>query len=147
MSFAIAAAALSGVSALAQIKAGKQAQLAYKQQAERAKLEGRQKALEYRAKGVDSLRQISKNIASVNARAAAGGIDPFSGTPQTVKAVSTEAGFTDALVLRENAQLVELGGVMQAGEYEMAGRQARLQSYIGAATTLASGAFQYKQLK
>lgn len=136
----IAGVGLGVASAYGQVQAGKAAQRAYRMQAKQAELEGRQKALDYKDKGNQVLTQIRKALATTNARAAAGNIDPFSGTPKTIADMSLEVGFQDVMMAREGAQLAELGGIMQAGQLEMAGQQAKLQGYLGAVGTLAQTA-------
>lgn len=138
--------ALSAVSAVAQIKAGQAAARAYRQQAERAKLEGRQKALEYKRKGVQVLQNIRATLSATNARAAAGNMDPFSGTALSLRGFALQAGTEDFYLTRENALLAETNGIMQAGEYQRAASQAKRQGFIAAIGTVGAGMMSYASI-
>lgn len=138
--------ALSAVSAVAQIKAGQAAARAYRQQAERAKLEGRQQALEYKRKGVQVLRNIRATAATINARAAAGNTDPFSGSALSVRGFAMKAGTEDFYATRENALFAETNGILQAGEYNRAASQAKRQGFIAAIGTIGTGMMSYASI-
>ena len=69
MTFAVASLVLSGVSAMAQLKAGSDTKKAYYAQAEHKKLEGRVEAVKAKEQGIQVLKNTNKALASVGALA------------------------------------------------------------------------------
>lgn len=133
----------SAVSAVGQIQAGRAQARAYRAQAKQAELKGAQDALRYRQQGVEVLRRIRANTAAVTARAASGGMDPYSGSPQSLKNYAQQAGAEEFYLTRENAELARAIGDVNAQQYRMAASQAKLQSYIGAASSVGMAAATY----
>jgi len=131
MSFAAAALAMSSVSALGQIRQG-QAQansltargMGLNVEAKFKRLEGRREALKDKKVVVDKLTEVVQNLASINAAAGAGNIDPFSGNPLGLKIKGRKIGGTDALVAKENAAITILLFNEQAKQLEFAAQQA-----------------------
>lgn len=101
---------------------------AYASQARQAKFQGKQAELKYRQDGLQVLRAISQNMASVNARAAAGSIDPWSGSALSLKNYAEKAGTEEFYLTRENAALQTLFADMNVEQYNMASQQAVRQA-------------------
>ena len=74
------AVAGAAVSAFGQMQAGRAAAKGFGQQAAMAELQGRAEALKYRQQGVATMDRVLRTRATINARAGAGAIDPFSGS-------------------------------------------------------------------
>lgn len=142
MALAVAGSALSAVG---QIQAGKAQAKAYRAQAKQAELQGKQKALEYKQRGVQTLQRLRENVSSTRARAAASGLDPYSGTPASFERYALRVGTEEFQATRESAVLAADAGVQQAAQYSAAASQARRQGYIGALGTAAQTGFQVEQ--
>jgi len=135
-------AAASAVSAIGQIQAGRQQARAYQAQAKQAELQGKQRELQYRQQGVQILRDTRQNISTVTARAAAGGLDPYSGTPSSLKMYAQATGSEESYLARENAELGRISGQVNAQQYRSAASQARRQGFMNAIGTVAGTAMQ-----
>lgn len=132
----IASAALSAVSAVGQMQAGRQQARAYQAQAKQAELKGKQAELQYRQQGLEILRRTRQNISTVTARASAGGMDPYSGSSQSLRNYAAATGAEEFYLSRENAALAQITGEVNAQQYRMAASQARRQGFYNAVGTL-----------
>lgn len=132
--------ALSAVSSIQQIQAGRQQARAYQAQAKQEELKGRRDALAYRQQGVEVLKKIRENTATVTARAAAGGLNPYSGSPQSLKNYAAKEGIGEFYLAQENAELALVIGDANAQQARMAASQARRQGIYSAIGTLGSAA-------
>jgi len=135
---------LAGASA--SLSAGKASQRAYQLQAKQAALNTRldvlrtrTELLNHKRQGIAILEKTASDIATLNARAAAGAINPFSGSILNTAELIRGRGVRDFDVTVQNrrmleleAQLLETGGALQQQEYELAGRNARHQGYVNA---------------
>jgi len=140
---AVAAAVVGGISSIRQ---GQAQQAMYNQQAQQAAIQARSAALsqradtlKYRQDGVEVLKNLARNLGTVNARAAAGSIDPFSGSVDNLVTANLEKGLTDFYTSQENknlsqeqAKLIEAGGLIQVAQYQSAGTTAKRQGYMNA---------------
>ena len=143
----------------AAIQQGRAQQDMYNAQAKQAEMQARNQVLQNRAEvlnhkrqGIEVLKKISQNLASINARAAAGSIDPFSGSVQNLAVYNLGKGVTDFYTSRENqmimqaqSSVIEAGGQMQAAQYQMAGKLAKQQGYINAIASFSGAASDAKQ--
>jgi hypothetical protein len=146
MSWAIAAAVASGLQAVSSIQQGRFQQAQYKIKAKQAELQGRQNALNYSRQALGVLENQRRMAGSLVARSAAGGIDPFSGSPMTVDQWNAfQAGEEYNLGL-ENADMAIAGGLAQSQSLQAAGKQAMKSAYLNAAISVAQGAFMYNSL-
>jgi hypothetical protein len=135
-------AAASAVSAIGQIQAGRQQARAYEAQAKQAELQGKQRELQYRQQGVQILRDTRQNISTVTARAAAGGLAPYSGTPDSLKLYAQATGTEESYLARENAELARVAGEINSQQYQSAASQARRQGFMNAVGTIGGAAMQ-----
>jgi len=181
MTLAVAALALAGVSAVGAIAGGQaqaktaKAQAAATQQAAQAqamaslrqatmqRMQTRSEVLKYREEGANTLEKVLANMATVNARAGAGSIDPFSGSAGALQMyalskgseefgniadsaiITQRSGEIQAGVFEEEAQLTLDRGAAQAALLRYQGKVAKTQSYFKAATTMASAGMSYAQ--
>ena len=131
---------LSVASAFAQIKQGQDAKKAYYAQARYKELEGRIEAVKAKEQGIKALEATRRALASVNATAFAGGLEPTIGTPNTF-AVSQviKPGTTDFFTARANADFAITSSLAQAEDLRFAGRQARKQGLMSGIGSFAQG--------
>jgi len=134
-------AAATAVSAFSQIQAGRDQARALRAQAKQQELQAKQRELQYRQQGVRVLERTRQNISTVTARAASGGLDPYSGTPQSLRMYARQTGTEESYLARENAQLALIGGEINAQQSRAAASQARRQGFYNAIGTVAQGAF------
>ncbi len=147
MTVAVASLVLSGVSAFAQIKAGEAQKKAYYSQARFKELEGRIEAVKAKEQGIKALENTRRALASVNATAFAGGLEPTIGTPNTFAINEIiKPGTSDFFTARDNAFLAISSSEAQAQDLRFAGRQAKQQGYISALGTIASAGMNYQLL-
>jgi hypothetical protein len=119
---AIAAAVFGGIS---KIREGRQAESMYRQQAVQARQQGRGEALKYQQQGNAILRRSVEAQAAARARAAAGGINPFEGSPQFIIELSAAEGLREFDISLDNARLASLQGEGQGLQFITAGRNAK----------------------
>ena len=141
------------ISAVGQIRAGQAQKAMYKAQARQAEIQGRsqairarQEALAYREEGIKSHENTRKYLAPINARGAAGALDPFSGSVGNIMSVNLSEGVSDfysaldnVAMGRANEEIARGAATFQAGIYRAAGSQAMSNAYFNAAKTVVSG--------
>ena len=147
------------LSAYGQVRQGQAQKAMYQAQANQAEIQGRsqaikarQEALAYRQEGVKALENTRRNMATMNARGAAGALDPFSGSVGNLMTLNMGYGVEDYYTALDNVGLAEenqniarAAAQYQAGIYRSAGSAAMRNAYIGAASSLAqagAGAYQ-----
>jgi cell fate (sporulation/competence/biofilm development) regulator YlbF (YheA/YmcA/DUF963 family) len=140
---AIATAAMSAYSSIQQ---GNQEKKFYGQQADQARLQGRVQAVQYEQQANRMLKSSIETQAMARARAAAGGVDPFSGSAQFVQDLSAQEGLADFNTMQDNAALSRISAATQSTNYEDAGRYARKRGLLGAATAIGQGVYRYGRL-
>ena len=141
MSFMAVAAISSGISAMAQIKAGSLAKQQYEDKARREKLQASIDALNARKRGVEALRRTNASLASIIAGTPRTGVSPGIGTvaDRGIFLVMKPAA-EDLRNVAFNANMALAGGVMRAEDARLAGQQAQLQGVIGALSTIGNTA-------
>lgn len=140
---AIAMAVFSGIKSIQQ---GKEQEKTYQMQAAQTQIQSRGEAVKYEQQANGVLRRSLEAQAASRARAAAGGVDPFSGSAMFNQILSAKDGGEEFNLSRENAKLVALGGEAQATQLRAAGRNARSQGLIAGMTSFATAGFGYSQL-
>ena len=136
---------VAGLQAVSSIQQGKYQKAMYGLQAQQAELQGRQKALAYSNQALQVLERQRKMSSTIAARAAAGGIDPFTGSPMTVDRYNAFKAGEEYNLGIENADMAIAGGLAQSQSLQAAGKQAMKQAYINAAVSVASGVYSYGQ--
>ena len=141
MSFMAVAAISSGISAMAQIKAGSLAKRQYEDKARREKLQASIDALNAKKRGVEAIRRTNASLASIIAGTPRTGVSPGVGTvaDRGIFLVMKPAA-EDLRNVAFNANMALAGGVMRAEDARLAGQQAQLQGFIGALSTIGSTA-------
>lgn len=136
----------TAVSAVGSLAAGAAQSQAYKMQAMSSLIEGNQKALEFRRQGLQVLNKIQETQASVNARAAAGGIDPFSGSSDALGEYALAKGTDEFIYAQENAAQAILSGQANAAGYRSAASSARTMGLLNAVGSVAGGLFKVNSI-
>lgn len=140
------AIALAVVSGIQSIQQGREQQKGLEMQAAQAELQSRGEAVKYEKQGNNVLRRSLEAQAASRARAAAGGVDPFSGSAQFIQDLSQKEGMEEFNMSRDNAKLVALGGTAQAAQYRQAGRNARRAGLIAGLTSFASAGTSFSKI-
>jgi len=138
--------AVSAVSAFGQIQAGRAQANGLAQQAAMAQVQARGEALKYREQGVDVLRNIVRTRATIRARAAAGGIDPFSGSADALSTFAMTEGARELYVTRENEIIAREGGSIQSSLLMQQSKSAYNGGIFGAIGTLGSAALSFSKI-
>jgi hypothetical protein len=100
-------------------------------QAEQAKLQGRQNALNYAQQANRVFDRQQQLAATARARAAAGGIDPWTGSPMSIQQADAFKAGKEFQILSENAQLALYGGLAESQSLRAAAGAAESVSPIG----------------
>ena len=151
------AVAAALVQAAGTIQQGKATDAMYKGQAQQTLvqarsqvLQSRQEALNHREDGIVVLEQMKKNAATINARAAAGSLDPFSGSLGNLMTVNLDQGFQDFTMTRDNRFIAEQNQIIiqksaehQAAQYRAAGKQAKRSAMFSAISSVAMAGASY----
>ena len=130
---------ISVATAFAQIKQGERTKKAYYAQARYKELEGRIEAVKAKEQGIKALEATRRALASVNASARAGGLEPTIGTPVDIGTFNViKPGTSDFFTARDNASLALSSAKAQAEDLRFAGREAKKQGYLSALGTIGS---------
>jgi len=125
------------LTAYSSFRGGQYARAEYDAKAAQERLRGRSQALQYKQQGINVLRQLNENLASTVARAAAGGVDPLSGSALNLQNYAMREGDRDYNQSRDNATIATGMTEYQAKQYKAAGSAAFRQGVLGAVTSLA----------
>lgn len=131
---AVAAAVAGGVSKIAQ---GRQAEDMYFKQAVQARTQARGESLKYQQQANAILKRSVETQAAARARAAAGGIDPFSGSSQFIMDLSAAEGLREFGISMDNAKLSSIQGEDQALQFITAGRRAKNRGLLEGIASMA----------
>lgn len=143
---AAATTALLALSTAASIQAGREQKAAAEAQAEFQAMQSEQEAAKFRQQALDVMRSLEATNASIRARAAAGGIEPLTGSALALQRFNEADAVRDTYILRENEAIVLAGGSAQAAQYKAQGTYAQLGSYAQAAGTAARTYQAYQEL-
>jgi len=154
MEYVAAAATIAG--AVGSISAGQAQAEALESQMVMGNLRARSEALNYRysalnwkREGIKNLQETNINIHSINARAAAGGLDPYTGSIGNIMTQNLSEGLLDYdtavnnyIMDQENAVMVQEMAKFQAGIHMAAASTAKQKGYFDAAMYVGQGAAQ-----
>ena len=136
----------AGLSAVAGLKSGQAQASGLRSQAMQTRMQAKGEALKYKQQGVAVLDNILQTQATINARAGAGSIDPYSGSAGNLSIQALAKGALEKYMTVEGQIISIRSGEMQAEEYESAARSAMSQAKMGAIMSVAKGAFSYGTL-
>jgi hypothetical protein len=140
MELAIAAAVIGAVG---QYQAGKAQEKIYQAQAQQEEIKGRTEAIRARSEGVKTLDSIRRTMATINARGAAGAIDPFSGSAGSLQSYALREGYTEFDISQENAKLAAASAGFQANIYRASGAAAKQAGLFQAIGTVGQAGMSY----
>ena len=143
MSFAIVAAVASVFSAFNEYQSGQAKKRMYDLNAKQVSVEAGRKAVQYQQQANQVLRKQASTNAAIAARGAAGGIDPFSGSPDVIRKATDTAAGREFEIMLANADAALRGGAIQAQIYEDAGDQAGRAGAFSAIAKLGMAAASY----
>lgn len=132
----VIAAAIAG-QAISAIQGGRAQAQAMRLQATQAQLQGRQNALAYNRQALQVLERQERLAGTIRARAAAAGVDPFTGSPLTMQQFNALAAGREAQIAQENAQMAIYGGLAQSQSLQAAAGFTERQAFIGALSNAA----------
>jgi len=135
-----AIAGMTALTASQQLKAGKAQASGLARQAAFRKVQARSEALKYRQQGAAVMDNILATKASINARAAAGGIDPFSGSANALALYAEKKGANELYITRDGEQIAFGTGEAQAMQYMSQAKSAISASRAQALGTIMQGA-------
>lgn len=138
--------AFAAVSAVGTLYAGAQQRKAYNAQAAQAQIQGRSQAIAYKQQGADILKNMNETMGTIVARAAAGGVDPLSGSAQSLQNYTMKEGIREYNIAKDNAVLAQGMASYQADIYRQAGKTAMLSSMVQAVGTMGQGYYRQSQL-
>ncbi len=141
-----APAIIGGIQASSQLTAAQNRQAYYNAQAAQATLKGRSAAIAYKQQAADALRNMNETLATITARAAAGGVDPLSGSAATLTNYTMKEGVREYSIAKDNSVLTIGMADYQAEIYKDAGRSALQAGQAQAFGTLASGIYRSSQI-
>ena len=134
-------AGLAVASAVTSIQQGNLRKKGYEASARYKDLEGRIQAVKAKEDGIKALKNTQKVLATINATASAGGLEPNIGTPVNLgQYYALNPGFSDFFTAKDNASLALSSAKAQADDLRFAGSQAQKQGYLNALGTLTTTA-------
>lgn len=128
------AVAATAVQALSTIQAGRAQAQAQRIQAKQSELQGRQNALAYNRQALQVFERQERLAAIARARAAAGGVDPFTGSPLTIQQANALTAGREMEIARQNAQTAIYGGLAQSQSLRAAATLTQQQGLTSALT-------------
>ena len=102
-------------------------------QASQAELQGRQNALNYNKQAYTVLQRQQQLASVARARAAAGGVDPLTGSPMTIQQVDAMRAGEEYQIGKENAEMAVYGGLAQSQSLMAASRATMTTGLLSAA--------------
>lgn len=133
-------------SGLSQYQAGQQQAAAYQLQATNALIQGNQQAQEYQRQGIAVLNRTIETRALIGARAGAGGIDPYSGSPGALTEYAMAKGVDEYNWARTNTLMSNLSGQANQAAYLTAADSASSSGLMNALGTGLMGAVKLKAI-
>lgn len=137
----------TGLSAISSIYQGQQQAEAYRLQSQQAALKGRQDALQYNRRAFQTLQANDRLRASLIAQAAAGGVDPFTGSPLSLTQANNISAYEEARIDRENAKMALYGGLGQSQALQAAASTAETYGLLRGAAQAAMGGTKFMDTK
>ena len=116
-------------------------------QAQQAELQGRQNALQYSRQAVQVLERQQMLAGAVRARAASGGVDPFTGSPMTIQQVDAMKAGEEYGIAKDNATMAIYGGLAQSQSLQAAASTTERLGMLNTVVKGAEGYIAYEKVK
>ena len=142
---AVVGLGLSALSAYSSMRAGRAQAIGLARQSAMAQVQARGAALRYKEQGNLVYKNILKNVAMVNARAAAGGIDPFSGSALSLSRYAVAEGARELAITKDNEIIAREGGLINSAIMQGSANAAYRGGVYKALGTLGKSAMLYRQ--
>lgn len=147
MSVAVVMAVTAAASAVASIRSANQQATAMRLQSQQAALQGRQNALNYNRQANQVFERQQMMAATARARAAAGGVDPLTGSPLSLQQVDAMKAGAEMQIAKENAQMSVYGGLAQSQSLQAAASVTESIGLLQAVGTAGKGYMQYQSVQ
>jgi hypothetical protein len=108
-------------------------------QSTNALIQGNQQAMNYQRQAIQVMNRTLETTALINARGAAGGIDPFSGSAGALSEYALNKGLDEYAWAQENVQMARLGAQANQAAYKDAASSYRTQGAFALAGGLLGG--------
>jgi len=129
-------AGMTLLTASQQLKAGKAQASGLARQAAFKKVQARSEVLKFKQQGIAVMDNILATKAAINARAAAGGIDPFSGSAKALSLYAEKKGANELYISRDGEQIAFGVGEAQAMQYASQAKSAMAAGRTAALSTI-----------
>jgi hypothetical protein len=116
-------------------------------QAQQAELQGRQNALQYNRQAVQVLERQQMLAGAVRARAASGGVDPFTGSPMTIQQADAMKAGEEYGIAKDNATMAIYGGLAQSQSLQAAASATERLGMLNTVVKGAEGYIAYEKVK
>ena len=116
-------------------------------QAQQAELQGRQNALQYSRQAVQVLERQQMLASAARARAASGGVDPFTGSPMTIQQVDAMKAGEEYGIAKDNATMAIYGGLAQSQSLQAAASTTERLGMLNTVVKGAEGYIAYEKVK
>jgi pyridoxal biosynthesis lyase PdxS len=147
MSADIVVMGLKAVSAFAQVKQARSTSKQMQIQAEMQEVQADRKAIQNEQAANELMRQRRQQNSMLIANAAAGGVDPFSGSALTIK-VENDTNFgKDYRNLLRDAFATKRAGQFQASVTRQAAAVTKQTGYFQAANSIGEGVYAFQQMQ
>ena len=130
--FAVLAVISSVGKAYATYQAGMAQKAYYDSQADVAKLQYKSKEIEAKEAGVEVLKQTNEALATIIAKAAAGGMLPNEGSALLAQSLSLREGTEDFQISKINEEILQNLGIIEFRNLKIAGKNAKKFGIMGA---------------
>lgn len=130
--FVVLAVASSFGKAYATYQAGMAQKAYYDSQAVMSQLQYKSKEIEAKEAGVEVLKQTNEALATIIAKAAAGGMLPNEGSALLAQTLSIKEGAEDFQVSKLNEEIIQNLGLIEFQNLKMAGKFAKQAGIMGA---------------
>lgn len=134
------AVGLAAFQAYGQYKAGRAQAKGLARQAAMEQFQGRSEALKYREQAVATMDRVLRTQATINARAGAGSVDPFSGSALAIQDYAIAEGAKEIYVSKDNEIVAREGGLIRAQQLMRQSKSAYQAGIFQAVGTLGSAA-------
>ena len=128
----IVAVAASVGKAYATYQSGMAQKAYYDSQADVAKLQYKSKEIEAKEAGVEVLKQTNEALATIIAKAAAGGMLPNEGSALLAQSLSLREGTEDFQISKINEEILQNLGIIEFRNLKIAGKNAKKFGIMGA---------------
>jgi hypothetical protein len=129
----------SAVSAIGSISSANAQADAMRLQATNQIIQGNAQSMEYQRQGLSVMRRVQETEATIRARGAAGGIDPFSGSAGVLGDLSFSRGADEYNWARDNAASAVMAGQSNAAAYRSSASSMETAGLFNAGTSLVGG--------